>query len=191
MLKNIAKSIYFSFFRVLHSGKCIIGKNSALYFETEIYNCRGKKNDIKIGNNTHVLGMLMTLGHGGKITIGDYCYVGRNSNIWSGKNITIGNRTLIAHNVNIFDNNTHPLDPRERHLQYVDIINAGHPSNIDLHDKDVTIEEDVWIGTGSIILKGVTIGKCAVVGAGSVVTKDVKPYTLVAGNPARFIKKII
>ena len=49
----------------------------------------------------------------------------------------------------------------------------------------------MWIGAGSIILNGITIGEGAVVGAGSVVTKDVNPYTIVAGNPAKEIRKIV
>ena len=49
---------------------------------------------------------------------------------------------------------------------------------------------DCWIGAGVIILSGVTIGECSVVGAGAVVTKDVEPYTIVAGVPARKIKDI-
>lgn len=57
-------------------------------------------------------------------------------------------------------------------------------------DKPIRIENDAWIGAGSIIMNGVSIGECAVVGAGSVVTKDVAPYTIVAGNPAKFIRAI-
>ena len=55
-------------------------------------------------------------------------------------------------------------------------------------DKDIVIEDDVWIGTRCIILKGVTIHEGAIVGAGSIVTKDVPPYTIVAGNPAKVIR---
>ena len=54
----------------------------------------------------------------------------------------------------------------------------------------VAIEDDAWIGAGAIILPGVTIHKGAIVGAGSVVTKDVPPYSIVAGNPARVIRQI-
>ena len=54
----------------------------------------------------------------------------------------------------------------------------------------VIIEDKVWIGTRSIILKGVTVGEGAIVGAGSVVTKDVQPWTVVAGNPAQKIKEL-
>jgi len=61
----------------------------------------------------------------------------------------------------------------------------GHPKS----KGDVHIENDVWIGYQATILSGVTIGSGAVIGAGSVVTKDVSPYTVVVGNPARVIKK--
>ena len=52
----------------------------------------------------------------------------------------------------------------------------------------IIIEDDVWIGANSIILKNVTLGQGCVVGAGSVVTKSVEPYAIVAGNPAKLIK---
>ena len=55
----------------------------------------------------------------------------------------------------------------------------------------VKIGNDCWIGAGVIILSGVTIGECSVVGAGAVVTKDVEPYTIVAGVPAKKIKDIV
>ena len=55
----------------------------------------------------------------------------------------------------------------------------------------VKIKDDVWIGAGAIILSGVTIGECSVIGAGAVVTKDVEPYTVVAGVPAKKLKQII
>lgn len=54
----------------------------------------------------------------------------------------------------------------------------------------VKLEDDCWIGTGAIILPGITIGKCSIVGAGAVVTKDVPPYSVVAGVPAKVMKKI-
>ncbi|VVS91972.1 DapH/DapD/GlmU-related protein [Desulfoluna spongiiphila] len=53
----------------------------------------------------------------------------------------------------------------------------------------ITIEDDVWIGAGAIILAGVTVGKGCVIGAGSVVTKDVPEYCVAAGNPARVVKQ--
>ncbi len=145
---------------------------------------------ISVGAHTHVRGELLTFGHGGVIQVGEYCYIGEQSRIWSARRILIGNRVLIAHQVNIFDNSTHPLDPRERHEQFRKIITSGQPKSIDLGEMPVTIEDDAWIGCMSIVLPGVTIGAAAVVGAGSVVTESVAPYTVVAGNPARFVRKI-
>lgn len=171
--------------------KCYIsGKGTVIHRESEIINNLGDKNKIIIGNNSYIRGQLLTFGHGGKISIGDYCYVGRNSYIWSGVNIKIGNRVLISHNCNIFDNDTHPLDPQKRHEQFKQIIFWGQPKKIDLNDKEIIIEDDVLIGVNAVILKGVRIGKGAIVGAGSIVTRDVDPFTVVAGNPARFIKQL-
>lgn len=57
------------------------------------------------------------------------------------------------------------------------------------NDLDITIEDDVWVGTGAIILKGVTIGRGSVIAAGAIVTKDVEPYSIVGGVPAKIIGK--
>lgn len=86
--------------------------------------------------------------------------------------ITIEDGALIAANVQLISNN-HDLYERQ-------IITC----------KPVHIGKNVWVGAGATILPGVTIGDNAVVGAASVVTKDVEPDTIVAGNPARFIKSI-
>ncbi|HRY82205.1 MAG TPA: acyltransferase [Candidatus Moranbacteria bacterium] len=190
MLKKIAKLMYKKMLTIKFSQKCVIGEASILHKEAEIINNLKDKNKIVIGSNSHIRGQILTFGHGGNIEIGDYCYVGRNTYIWSGLNIKIGNRVLISHNCNIFDNDTHPLDAEKRHVQFKNIINQGQPKNINLNDKAVVIKNDVLIGANAIVLKGVTIGEGAVVAAGSVVAKDVEPYTVVAGNPAKFIKKI-
>jgi len=145
---------------------------------------------IEIGAHTHIRGELLTFGHGGKIKIGEYCYVGEHSHIWSGKNILIGNRVLIAHNVNVFDNLTHPIAAIARHEHFKSIISTGHPKDLDLSEEPVRIDDDAWIGCMSTILKGVNIGKGAVIAAGSVVTKDIAPYTIVSGNPAQIIREI-
>ena len=77
--------------------------------------------------------------------------------------------------------------PRCRDVHDVD----GHvPRDIELADAPVRIEDDAWIAAGSIILRGTTIGRGAIVGAGSVVTRDVAPMTVVAGNPARMIRRL-
>jgi len=74
---------------------------------------------------------------------------------------------------------THPLDPEVR----------NGLSGPEL-GKEIHIGEDVWIAGNVTVLPGIKVGKGVVLGAGSVVTKDVAPYTVVVGNPARFVKKI-
>ncbi len=179
-----------SFWRYIRRFRCCVGDSVAIYPVAKVFNIVGDKELIKIGSYTHIKGELLTFAHGGSINIGEYCYVGDHSRIWSAKQITIGDRVLISHNVNVFDSNTHPVNSSKRHQQFKDIIFSGHPSQIDLHERSVIIENDVLIGCMSIILKGVTIGEGAIVGAGSVVTKDVPPWTIVAGNPAKIIREI-
>jgi acetyltransferase-like isoleucine patch superfamily enzyme len=148
------------------------------------------RESIVVGDHTHIWGHLVTFGHGGRITMGSYCYVGEYSKVWSAVEVAIGDRVLIAHNVSIFDSNTHPMNAAERHRQFVHIITKGHPTELNLREVPVIIEDDVWIGCNSVILKGVRIGRGAVVGAGSVVTRSVPPFVVVAGNPARIVREL-
>lgn len=110
------------------------------------------------------------------IQIGDN--VGVSGCTISGKHIIIGNNVLIGSGVLITDSDAHPIHPRLRHDGNY-IVTAP-----------IVIEDDVFIGARSIILKGVTIGKGAVVGAGSVVTKDIPGMSIVGGNPAKVISQI-
>lgn len=110
------------------------------------------------------------------VTIGDNIIINRNVLITARSSITIGNNVLIGSNVVLNDSN-HQFADRE-----TPINKQGHTA------EPIVIEDDVWIASNAIILKGVHIGKGAVVAAGSVVTKDVAPYTVVAGVPAKIIK---
>lgn len=164
------------------------GAGTFFHHEAMVHNLRRKRESIRIGNHTHIRGELLVYAHGGQITIGDYCYIGVRSVVWSSTSITIGNRVLIAHNVNIHDNNSHPVDPAERHEHHKKIITTGHPaSGIALHENPVVIHDDAWIGFNASVLKGVTIGRASIVGAGAVVTENVPDYAIVVGNPARII----
>lgn len=93
--------------------------------------------------------------------------------------ISIGDRVLVGANTTIVDTDFHPLDPALRRRQ---ILAGAHAP--------VTIEDDVFIGMHSIILKGVRLGAGCVVGAGSVVSHDVPPGAVVAGNPAQVVRYV-
>lgn len=167
---------------------CIIGQNSNIFRIAEIYNYQNINSSIIIGENTNIFGELCVYKHAGQLIIGNYCFIGPRTRIQSAKKISIGNNVLIAHDVNIHDNNSHPTDSIERHNDYKRFLKIGFASEIDLKEAEIKIEDDVWIGFGSTILKGVTIGKGAIIGANTVITKDIPPYAVVVGNPAQ-IKK--
>jgi acetyltransferase-like isoleucine patch superfamily enzyme len=145
---------------------------------------------ITIGQQCIIKAELFCFPHGGSIRIGDWCFLGERSVLWSAAQIVIGDRVLISHDVNIHDSSGHPVKPADRHAQFRAIAAAGHPASLDLAAMPVTIGSDAWIGFGATILPGVTVGDGAIVGAGSVVTKDVPAYTIVAGNPARIIREL-
>lgn len=179
-----------TYHRFVFRKKVTLSDSSAFYRSSKVINMQHNRKNIVVGSHTHIKGELLIYKHGGEIRIGDYCFLGEGSRIWSSHMVSIGDRVLIAHNVNIHDNNSHPTDPALRHSHFVDIITNGHPNNIDLNEKPVTIGNDAWIGFNSVILKGVTIGSGAIVAANSVVTHDVDPYTVVGGVPACLIKKL-
>lgn len=164
---------------------CSTGPGVTLFPSSRIHNGR-EPSAITIGPNSKIYGTLQVLGHGGRIEIGEFSFVSENTNIWSGCRVKIGDRVLISHGVNIHDTSSHSLSARERHLHFVEICTSGHPKDLpDVKQQPIVIEDDAWIGFNSTILKGVTIGRGAVVGACSVVTKDVPPFTVVVGHPAR------
>lgn len=96
--------------------------------------------------------------------------------ICAAHSIRIGDRVAVGANCTIIDTDFHPLDPAER---------RRHPN--DAAVAPVVIEDDVFIGMHSLVLKGVRLGRGCVIGAGSVVTRDVPAETVSAGNPARVV----
>jgi len=108
----------------------------------------------------------------GRIKIGDYCLVCPGVRIEAASEIIIGNNCMIARNAYITDSDWHDIYNR---------ISTGAP-------RPVRIEDNVWIGDGATICKGVAIGANSVVGARSVVTNSVPSNTVAAGNPAKVVK---
>ncbi len=164
-------------------------KTVKFYGTSKIISNKSRKKDIIIRKHSHIRGEIFLFGHGGKVEIGEFCYIGEGTRIWSSSNIKIGNRVLIAHNVNIHDNNSHPIDFKERSKHFIEIIEFGHPlEGLSLRESPIVIGDDVWIGFNSIILKGVSIGDRSIIASGSVVTKNFPENCIIAGNPAKVIK---
>lgn len=156
-----------------NNGRIIIGdksvlnsdfKNSNTSLTTPVKFVTGNNGIIRIGNNCDLNGTCMVAYE--EIEIGDYCQFASSS--------------IIS------DTDFHPVDSQSRLAQMSGLPFAYEQVN----KKKIKIGNNVWVGWGAIILKGVKIGENSIVAAGSVVVKDVPSNVIVAGNPARIIKKI-
>ena len=103
--------------RLAGRATCELQPGAMLHSSARIRNARGDSSKILIGCHTRVLGDLSTFGHGGEIRIGEWCYIGEASRIWSAISIELGDRVLVSHSVNIFDSLTHPIGAAARHEQ--------------------------------------------------------------------------
>ncbi len=157
-----------------------------------IYKYPGSK--IKIGNNFASIShpsramaasiysatSLKTLSNTSRIMIGERVGLNGTSITSRSRSVQIGDDVMIAANVCIMDSDFHVIFPPEGRL-----TNPGYE-----FDQDIVIHKNVWIGTRSIILKGVSIGENSVIAAGSVVTKSIPPNVVAGGVPAKVIRKI-
>jgi maltose O-acetyltransferase len=113
---------------------------------------------------------------GGVLEIGSSTFINYGCSIAANLLVSIGADCSIGTYVNIMDNNFHRLEPDHRYEM---------PES-----QPVILEDNVWLGTRVIVLPGVTIGTGSVVGAGSVVTRDIPPYALAVGCPAKIVRKL-
>lgn len=132
----------------------------------------------KIGKSSNIHSTVI-LRQSYNIEIGEGCLINHNNVLQAGKvdgKIKIGNYVHTGANVMMIAFN-HAFDTRD-----IPTIQQ------DYYDSDIIIEDDVWIGGGSILLAGITVGKGAIIAAGAVVNEDVPPYAIVGGVPAKVLK---
>ena len=166
-------------------------------FQADIRQPEPGKIYLRIGSHCMIDGKFIFEKNSGTVTIGDRVHIGSSSFI-SINSIGIGNDVTIAWDCLFYDHNSHSVNWEERmndtEQEYEDYICTGNSIKTKnwsvVNSKPIKICDKAWIGMGCKILKGVTVGEGAVVAAGSVVTKDVAPWTMVGGNPARYIKSL-
>ncbi len=151
---------------------------------------RTPKSSIEIGNDCLISGMLVTETDNSRIKIGNNVFLGGGSTIDCAISVTIEDDVLVSYGCILSDSDNHSLRYSIRKKDLADWKEGCKHDWSTTISKPLLISKGAWIGAGAIILKGVTIGEGAVIGAGSVVTKDIPPYSIAAGNPARVIREI-
>ena len=119
-----------------------------------------------------------------KIIIGNNVYIGKDVTIES--NCSIGDYCLISNRVALIGRRDHDFRAVGFPVRFSPWIGTAAEDSA-VRKAHINLEGDVWVGYGAIVFTGVTVGRGAIVAAGAVVTKDVEPYTIVAGNPAKTI----
>jgi acetyltransferase-like isoleucine patch superfamily enzyme len=145
------------------------------------YRLYAVRRNVVLGRSVHI-GLWSILAAATRLTVGDDVYIGKNCTIEVDG--SIGSGVLIANNVGLLGRRDHDytcVGKRVRHSPWI----GDADFDAGIKAKRLVVEDDVWIGFGAIVLSGITVGRGSVVAAGSIVTRDVAPYSIVAGNPAR------
>lgn len=145
----------------------------------------GKSSFLTCGRDLHV-GKGTRLWAPKRLSIGDCVYIGKQVHIEA--NCRIGSYCLIANHVAIVGRHDHNFSAVGFPVRFSPWVGSlRFPS--EYADEEAVIEDDVWLGYGTVVLTGVTVGRGSVVAAGSVVTRDIPPYSIAAGVPAKVIGK--
>jgi acetyltransferase-like isoleucine patch superfamily enzyme len=178
-LGGVGKRANISLFSDLRGQKknIFIGEDSLIckHATLEVDTVAVGESKIVIGNNTLISSFAILRTYGGTIEIGDSCFVNSFTVLYGHGNLTIGNGCLIGPQVTIVPANYGFKDRDVPFRQQIPTM------------KGITIEENVWIGAGVTIIDGCTIGKGSIIGAGAVITRNVEPYSIAAGVPAKQI----
>lgn len=185
-LTRILKAKYLKYLNSKYV-QLLIGKSCKIVWENQFANSKANCS-FKLGDQSIFEGLFIFDRENANISIGERTFIGGGSKIIAAQEITIGSDVLISWGCTIVDHDSHAIQFENRKN---DVVNWGKGiknwENVSI--KKVSIGNKVWIGFGVSILKGISIGEGAVIAAGSVVTKNVEAYTVVGGNPAKFIKE--
>ena len=181
--ESIAWALRFFWYEPLFRSQCAEVGDAFRMEQLPYITGRGR---IVIGHSVRLsgkpsLGFSNRLGVPPELSIGDGTFIGHGCSINVAESVRIGKHCLLAGGVRISDFDGHPIDAGRRR--------DHEPTPADAVSR-VVIGDDAWLGTGSVILKGVTVGERSIIGTGSVVTRDVPPDVVVAGCPARIVRRL-
>ena len=145
----------------------------------------GKSAFLTYGKDLHI-GTGSILWAPNRIFIGDHVYMGKHVNIEA--NCQIGNYCMLANRVGFVGRHDHDYSAVGYPIRFAPWV-GSQDTPVQYREESVILEDDVWVGYGAILMTGVHVGKGSIIAAGSVVTKDVPPYSIVGGNPAKVIKQ--
>ena len=183
LVRHLFSTIYRTLF-IRNLAVCSIAEGSRINF----WRIRSANNAVlSVGQRSLIRTNIVYEREAARIEVGERTFIGRGL-CTIAESLQIGNDVLISWDVTITDHNSHSIKYSERAMDVEEnaFLNVKKWEHVKI--SPVVICDKVWIGFGSSILKGVTIGEGAIVAANSVVTKSVPPWTVVGGNPARVIR---
>lgn len=163
------------------------GKNTVLQGYID---ARGNRCNIRVGDECTLQGLLVTETDTSEIVIGNNVFIGSQTVVDCATRVEIEDDVLVSYQCLLIDSNNHSNNAAVRRNDLPDVKYGRAYNWAAIPSRPIVIRRGAWIGARAILLKGVTVGEGAIVGAGSVVTKDVEPYTIVAGNPARVVRRL-
>jgi acetyltransferase-like isoleucine patch superfamily enzyme len=162
-----------------------LGERTWLYSTYAFRHYRSRRPvGVRAGHDTGLYnGTFFDLGPEGEVMIGDFCTI-VGAIISTNGRVSIGNYTFIAHEVILADSAfSVPLDAHS-------LLQDCAPRLTPAAPRSIRLGENVWVGTRAVLLSGANVGEGAIIGAGAVVDCEIPPFCVVAGNPARLVKKL-
>lgn len=191
-IRDLRKNIKMIFVRKDIAKNCtLFGLTHGFHINSKIKLLNGStREDVVLHDHSEVFGTIQSYNHG-KVIMNEWSKLGPNSVISCANYIEIGRDTAISFGVTVTDNNAHPTNPSDRRYMRHTPHRSEERSPKYAASAPVIIGENVLLGSGSRICKGVTIGDNAIIAANAVVTKNVPANAIAAGNPARIVKEHI